>query len=145
MVTSSTLLQSSTSGCFILVHGNDIAVAKSGCLLCAIYSSFMTTEWKLLSLFPCIFLTFTTVNSHLASGDVTTWGTSLPNSCTSSDMYPFIFISYLVLFRCLIFIPKKLFMLSFVTVNPGNLSSNLFMTLSIMSCSACEKLLSSTY
>ena len=91
------LFQSSTSGWFILVHRNDISLAQSGRPLCKIYSSFMTTEWKVLSLLPCDSLTFTTVNSHLATSNVTTWDTSSPNSCTDSVIYYLIWIAIILI------------------------------------------------
>ena len=138
-------LQYSTSGWFILVHRNDIAVAKSGCPLCKIHSSLMTTEWKVSSLLPFSSLIFTNVNSQLALGDIPTYKKSSLNYCTASIMYYFVLIAVLLFLRFLIFIPKKVFVLPFVTVNTGKTSSTLLMMLSISSCSACETLLSSKY
>ena len=93
----------------------------------------MTTEWIVSSLLPCNSLTLPTVKIHPAAGDVT------------NRMYSFILITILLFFRCLIFIPKKIRMLLFVTVNHRNLYSTLIMTSSITSFSTCENLLSSTY
>ena len=139
------LYQFLTTGCFIHAHRNDIAVAQSGCSLYKIHSSSMTTEWKLSSLLSYNTLTFTTLNSHLATRYITTWETSSPNSCAVYVMYSFILIAILLLFRYLIFIPRKVCTLPFMTFNPRNLSYTLLMRSSITSCSICENLLSSTY
>ena len=48
--------QYSSSGCFILVHRNIIAVAQSGRPLWKIHISFMKTEWKVWIIFPCSYL-----------------------------------------------------------------------------------------
>ena len=121
------LLQSSTSGCLILVHRNDISVAQSGRPLWEIHSNFVTTKWKVTILFPYSSITFPTVNIHLAAIDVNIWGTSSPNSCTAYFMYSLILIDIFLLFRYLIFITKKVLMLPFVAINHGNVSSMFLM------------------
>ena len=93
------LFQYSTTGWFILVHSNDISVSQSCRPLCKIHSIFMITEWKMSSLLPCNYPTFSTVNRHFVAVEVTTWGTSYPNSCTASLMYYLISIAILIFFR----------------------------------------------
>ena len=119
--------KSSTLGCSSFVHMNDIAEAQSGSPLCKIYSSLMTTECKMLNLFPCSYLTFNTVNNHISVGEVIIWERYSLRSCTTYDMYYFILISTLLLFRYIILIYKNVCTLPFVDANPGNLSSVLLM------------------
>ena len=140
-----TFFKYSTLELFILFRSNDIAAEKYSRPLCKTHSNFMTTEWKVLSLLPCNYLTFPTVNSHLDTSNVMIWETYSSNSCTNSVIYSLILISILLFFRYLIFIHKKVWALPFVTVNPGNLYFALRMKSSITSCFTCETLLSSTY
>ena len=97
---------------------------------------------KVPSLFSCSFINFPTLNNNLAAGDVTTWEKSPPNYCTASVIYSFVLIYIFLLLRCLIFIPKKVCTLPFVTANTGKISYTLLMMSQITSCSTCETLLS---
>ena len=110
------LFQSSTSRCLLLVHSNEISVAQSRLPIYEIHISFMTTEWKVSSLLPRGSQNFTTVNRYLSASDVSNWETSSPKYCTASVISSSMFIDILLLLNYLIFVPKKLFTLPFVTV-----------------------------